>query len=374
MKITDVNSYIVHGHNDNWVFTRVTTDAGISGLGESSVEGRESTVVDAVSVLKDYLVGKDPFAIERHFYVMYRDAYWASCAVLNGALSAIDGALWDIKGKALGVPVYELLGGRFRDRVKLYANRWFLGAETPDDLAAKAEAVVAKGYAALKWDPFGTAEMTISRKQLNDAVAQTRAVRDAVGDDVEVLIEGHGRFNVATAVRVAGELAEFSPMFFEEPIMPENIDALAEVRERSPIPIAAGERFYGKQDFKAALDKKAVDFIQPDLRVTGGITEAKKIAALAEAAFVSVVPHNIHGPVGTAMSLQIMASSPNAEILEYSVEEIGWKDRLFDHRFEIRDGHMIIPDRPGLGLELNVAEAEKYPFERLSMISKMFEK
>ncbi|MDR3552310.1 MAG: galactonate dehydratase [Clostridia bacterium] len=373
MKITDVKTYIVHADKDNWVYTKVFTDEGITGLGESSVEGKELTVREAVSELKRYLIGKDPFQIEKHAYVMNRDGYWGSGAILSGAISAIDGALWDIKGKALNVPVYELLGGKFRDRIRVYANRWFFGADTPCELAKKAAATVEKGYTALKWDPFEKAECTISNDVLKRALQSIRAVRDAVGDEVDILIEGHGRFNISTAIRVSREMEEYRPMFFEEPVMPDNIEALAEVRSKTNIPIAAGERFYTKSDFKIALDKKAIDFAQPDLRETGGITEAKKIAALCESCFVPVAPHNIHGIVGTAMSLQLVAAIPNAVILEHSVEEIEWKEKLFDHSIRPVNGYITIPGRPGLGLELDETIAQKYPFKPMSMIELMFD-
>ena len=373
MKITDIKTFVVHSIKDNWVFAKVYTDGGITGIGESSVEGREDSVVAAIRQLKPYLAGKDPFDIEKHHYHIFRDAYWGAGAILCGALSAIDGALWDIKGKALNVPVYQLLGGAFRKKVKLYANRWFFGCESPEALAERAIATVESGFTALKWDPFGRAEREISLEQMKNCIAETEAVYRAVGDRASLIIEGHGRFNVFTALNIARELQAYKPMFFEEPVMPENIDALAEVREKSPVPIAAGERFYSIYDFRCAFEKRAVDYAQPDLRVTGGITEAKKIAAIAESGFIPIVPHNIHGPVGTAMSLHLMAAIPNASILEYTVENVPWKSEIFDRTFDADNGFLHIPGRPGLGLDLNEEAAAKYPYRPMSLIDLMFE-
>jgi len=351
----------------------VYTDEGITGLGESSMEGREKTVIEAIEALRPYLIGKDPFRTELHFYRMFRDAYWGASAMLTGALSAIDGALWDIKGKALHVPVWQLLGGKFRSKVRVYANRWFFGAETPEKLAEKAVETIQKGYTALKWGPFGRAEWEISAAQLKAALAEVEAVRRAVGDEVDILIEGHGRFNQNTALKIAREIAQYKPFFFEEPLMPENIDALSQLHDKSPVPIAAGERFYTKSDFHDALTRNAIDYAQPDLRSCGGITEGKKIAALCEASFVQVAPHNIHGQVGAAMTMQLLAAIPNASILEYTIEDIPWKNRLFDHVLVAEDGYLTVPDRPGLGIEMDDEIAAQYPLRSQSLIEDMFE-
>lgn len=372
MKITDIRAFIVSAHNDNWVYIKVYTDENITGVGECSLETREQTVAAAVMELKRYLIGKDPFDTEKLFYLCFRDEYWGAGAVLTSALSAVDMALWDIKGKALGVPVYQLLGGKFRDKIRCYANRWFFGGDTPDKLAKLAEATVAKGYTAMKWDPFYHAEGTITPQDLRGVVAQVKALRDAVGWDVDLLIEGHGRFNPYTALRISQELAPFKPFFFEEPTLPENMEALAQVRERSSIPVASGERWCTKSDFRAAIAAGAIDIAQPDIRVCGGITEAKKIATLCEANQIPVAPHNIHGQIGTAASMQLACAIPNALILEYSVEEIEWKDRLFDHQYKPVDGYIHIEERPGLGIDFDEAVALQYPFKNISMVQTLY--
>ena len=250
MKITELKTFVVHCYRTNWVFVKVDTDEGISGVGEATLEMKEKTVEAAVLELKEYLLGKDPSEIERHFHVMYRDSYWRTGPVLMSALSAVEMALWDISAKELGVPVYRLLGGKCNDRVKAYANAWFTGAKTPEAFAEKAKAAVARGFQALKWDPFGSAYQNLSTKELDEALAVVGAVRDAVGNAVDLLIEGHGRFNVRTACTIARELEPFRPLFFEEPVPPDNMDALADVRARSRISIAAGERLYHRNQFR----------------------------------------------------------------------------------------------------------------------------
>lgn len=372
MKITDIKAFIVSAHNDNWVYVKVYTDENITGVGECSLETRERTVSAAVGELKNYLVGKDPFDIEKLFYLCFRDEYWGAGPVLTSALSAVDMALWDIKGKALGVPVYQLLGGKFRDKLRCYANRWFFGGDTPDKLARLAEKVVEKGYTAMKWDPFYKAEGTITPAELRGVVAQMKALRDAVGWDVDLLVEGHGRFNSYTALNIANEIAPYKPYFFEEPTLPENFETCARVRASSPVPIASGERWCTKTDFRAAIAAGAIDIAQPDLRVCGGITEGKKIAAICEAHQIPVAPHNIHGQVGTAASLQLAAAIPNALILEHSVEEVQWKDQLFDHQYKPVNGYFHIEDRPGLGIDFDENVALQYPFRSISMVQTLY--
>lgn len=372
MKITDIRPYIVQAHNDNWVYVKVETDEGLTGVGECSLETREQTVVAAVLELKRQLLGKDPMATEKNFYTCFRDEYWGAGCVLTSALSAVDTALWDIKGKALNAPLYQLLGGKFRDRIRVYANRWFFGGDTPDKLAALAEKTVAQGFTAMKWDPFYRAEGIISPADLRGVVAQAKAVRDAVGWDVDLLIEGHGRFNPYTALAVAEELKPFKPFFFEEPTLPENLDACARVRARSPIPIASGERWCTVSDFRAGIDAQAIDIAQPDIRVCGGVTQLRKIAALCEAHQIPVAPHNIHGQVGCAASVHLAAAIPNALILEYSVEDIEWKEELFTYQYQPKDGYLYVNDRPGLGIDFDEAVAARHPFKNISMVQTLY--
>ncbi len=373
MKITKIRTFVVGAEQDNWVFVTVHTDEGITGVGECSVEGREMTTVKAIEEVTPYYIGKDPFDTCVHLYKSYRDGYWGGCAVLCGALSAIDTALWDIKGKALNLPVHKLLGGAFTNRIRAYANRWFFGGNTPDKLAKLAYDTVNKGFTALKWDPFGTAEYILTKGEMKKVVDQVRAVRNAIGDENDILIEGHGRFNVRTALEISNELAEFKPLFFEEPIKPDNIDALAELREHSPIAIAAGERMYSRYDFAEAIRKKAIDYAQPDIRLCGGISELYNIGIMTHSAYMSLAPHNVHGLVGTAATLQTAATLPNMTMLEYSVEQTALKYGLFEVDFTFNNGWIEISDAPGLGIRMNDEKAKEMPFVRHSMIEKMFE-
>lgn len=363
MKMTDLKTYVVHCYRTNWVFVKIDTDEGIAGIGEATLEMKERAVEAAVLELKDYLLGKDPREIERHFHAIYRDSYWRTGPVLMSALSAVEMAMWDISARDLGVPVYRLLGGRCNDRVKAYANAWFAGATTPEGFAEKAKAAVARGFLALKWDPFGKAYMNLSTKELDDALAGVGAVRDAVGNAVDLLIEGHGRFNVPTACTIARQLEPFRPLLFEEPIAPGNLDALADVRARSPISIAAGERLYHRSQFRELFEKRAADVIQPDVSHAGGLGECKNIAAMAEAYQLPFAPHNPSGPVAHAATLQLAACTPNFYLLETMATDIPWRKDLTTESLVFRDGYFEIPDRPGLGLELNEESFQAHPYQ-----------
>ncbi|MBQ3125683.1 MAG: mandelate racemase/muconate lactonizing enzyme family protein, partial [Clostridia bacterium] len=283
MKVIDVKPFVVDCFRTNWVFVKVYTDEGITGVGEATLEYKEKALLGAVEHIREYLVGKNPLEIERHYHDIYRDAYWRGGAVLMSALSAVEMALWDILGKHLGVPVYQLLGGKVHDKVRIYVNGWFSGAKTPEEFGAKAKVAVERGVTAMKWDPFGKNYLQISNAELDTALRCVAAVREAVGDRVDLLIEGHGRFDVPTGIKIARELEQFKPMLFEEPVPPDNLEALKAVRDKSPVAISAGERLYTLRSFKDLFEMRAADYIQPDISHAGGIMELKKIAAAAEA-------------------------------------------------------------------------------------------
>ena len=363
MKISNVTTYVVHCYRTNWVFVKIDTDAGISGVGEATLEMKEKAVEAAVLELADYLQGQDPRHVERHFHLMYRDSYWRTGPVLMSALSAVEMALWDISAKELDVPAYRLLGGKCNDRVKAYANAWFTGAKTPDAFAEKAKLAAARGFQALKWDPFGSAYQNMSVKELDAAMAVVGAVRDAVGNAVDLLIEGHGRFNVPTACTIAHELEPFRPLFFEEPVQPGNLDALADVRAKSRVSIAAGERLYHRNQFRELFEKRAVDVVQPDVSHAGGLGECKKIAAMAETYQLPFAPHNPSGPVAHAATMQLAACTPNFYLLETMATDIPWRKDLTTESLVFKDGYFEIPDRPGLGLELNEEAFAEYPYQ-----------
>ena len=362
MKITDIKTFVVDCFRTNWVFVKVYTDEGICGVGEGTLEYKEKALCGAVEHIKNYLTGKDPRTIEKHYHDIYRDAYWRGGAVLMSALSAVECALWDILGKSLGVPVYQLLGGKVNEDCRIYVKGWFSGAKTPDEFAEKAKAAVKRGVTAMKWDPFGKSYMQISNKDLDIALECVAKVREAVGNDVDLLIEGHGRFDVPTGIKIAKELEQFKPMWFEEPVPPDNIDALKAVRDKSPVAISAGERLYTRFDYNKLFALRAADYIQPDVSHAGGIAELKKIAAAAEANYIPFAPHNPSGPVANAATLQLAACCPNFCILEIMYSDVDYRKKVTNENLVYENGRIKIGDKPGLGIELNEEECLKHPY------------
>jgi len=363
MRVTDIRTFVVDCFRTNWVFVKVYTDEGIDGVGEATLEYKEKALIGAVEHIREYLVGKDPLQIERHWHDIYRDAYWRGGAVLMSALSAVETALWDILGKSLGVPVYQLLGGRANDKVRIYVNGWFSGAKKPEEFAACAKSAMERGVTALKWDPFGKAYLTLSNAELDNALACVAAVREAVGNRVDLLIEGHGRFDVPTGIRIAQELEQFRPMWFEEPVPPDNLEALKAVRDKSPVPISAGERLYTMKDYKDLFEMRAADYIQPDISHAGGIMELKKIAAVADTYYIPFAPHNPSGPVANAATLQLAACCPNFNILEIMYSDVVWRADVTDESLHYENGYITIPDKPGLGIELNEEACLAHPYQ-----------
>ena len=362
MKVTDIKTFIVDCYRTNWVFVKVYTDEGIDGVGEGTLEYKEKALQGAIDHIKSYLVGKDPRQIEKHYHDIYRDAYWRGGAVLMSALSAVEMALWDILGKSLGVPVYQLLGGKVNDDCRIYANGWFARAKTAAEFAAKAKEAVARGIDALKWDPFGKSYLQISNKDLSHAIECVAAVREAVGKDVDLLIEAHGRFDVPTGIKIAQEMAPFKPMLLEEPVPPNNLQALKAVREKSPVPISAGERLYTRYDYNELFRLRAADYIQPDVSHAGGIMELKKLAGIAEAHYIPFAPHNPSGPVANAATLQLAACCPNFCILEIMYSDVDYRKLITNENLIFENGRMKIGDRPGLGIEINEEECLKHPY------------
>lgn len=279
------------------------------------------------------------------------------------ALSAVEMALWDILGKHLNVPVAQLLGGKVHDKVRIYVNGWFAGAKTPEEFAQKAKTAVSRGITAMKWDPFGKNYLTLSHRELDTALCCIQAVRDAVGDDVDLLIEGHGRFNVPTAITIAKELEPFHPTFFEEPVPPDNLEALKAVHDKSPVAISAGERLYSRADYRELFEKRAADYVQPDISHAGGIMELKKIAAMAETHYIPFAPHNPSGPVANAATLQLGSTCPNFCFLEIMYNDVDYRKDVTTESLQYQDGYITIPDRPGLGIELCEEECAKHPYQ-----------
>ena len=362
MKITKLKTYICNAFRTNFVFVKVETDSDIYGWGESTLEYKELTIQAAIHDLEGYLIGKDPHNIEAFRHDCYRDAYWRGGPVLMSALAGVEMALWDIKGKSLGVPVYQLLGGKVRDAVPVYVNGWFSPAKTPDEFAEKAVEVRANGYPGCKWDPFGKAWQELDKTEFRRALECIAKVSEAVGKDVNLLIEGHGRFNIPTAVRIGRALEDFDIYWFEEPIPPDDKEGMREVKTRVRVPLAAGERLYNRYEYRQFFDLNCTDYIQPDISHAGGILEMRMLGSEAEARHIGFCPHNPSGPVANAATLQIAACVPNFIMLEMMMTDVPWRADICDEKLTLRNGRMEIPDRPGLGIDLNEAELVKHPY------------
>jgi galactonate dehydratase len=360
MKIISLTTYIVP---PRWLFLKIETDAGVTGWGEPVVEGRALTVEAAVKELGDYLIGKDPRLIEDHWTVMHRGGFYRGGPILMSAIAGIDQALWDIKGKALGVPVHELLGGKLRDTIKVYS---WIGGDRPAEVAAGAKEVVSRGFLALKMN--GTEELQIvdSHDRIDAAIERVAMVREAVGPNIGIAVDFHGRVHRPMARILVKELEPYRLMFIEEPVLSENREALKEIAALGSTPIALGERLYSRWDFKSVFEEGVVDIIQPDLSHAGGITECRKIAAMAEAYDVAVAPHCPLGPIALAACLQLDAVSYNCFIQEQSLGiHYNAANDLLDYAankdvFRYEDGYVAIPDGPGLGVEID----EEYVKER----------
>jgi galactonate dehydratase len=369
MKITDLRVFWTEGVHSNWIFVKLYTDSGLTGVGEASLERFDGVVVRALESLKDFLVGKDPFQSEYIWNAIYKSTFWHGGIIILTALGAVEQALMDIKGKALGVPVYELLGGKLRDRVRAYANAWAFqevvtelkAEDTPESMAKNALKMVDKGFTAMKWDPFRSGGQVIPKSEEEFAVACVKAVREAVGPSVDLLIECHGRFNMHSAIRMAQKLEPFDPFFYEEPIPPDNIDAMAELQRAIRLPIATGERLFTRWDFRMLLEKQAARIIQPDICHAGGILEVKKIAAMAETYYVAVQPHNSIGPICTLASLHLDASIPNFIFQEFFYPYLELYNEMLTEPIKCENGYLEIPTGPGLGSDINEKFIRKRP-------------
>ena len=367
VKITAVKTFVVFVYRTNFVFVKLETDSGIHGWGEATLEYREPTVVAAIHDLESLLVGMDPHRIEDFRFRAYRDAYWRGGPVLMSAISGVEMALWDIKGKSLGVPVWQLLGGKVRDAVPVYMNGWFSPAKTPEEFAEKALELRRLKMPGCKWDPFGKAWLPISKRDLDRAIRCVELVSEAAGDEVELYIEAHGRFDVPTAVRIGKRLEEFDIRWFEEPLPPQNNEGLREVKTRVRVPISAGERIYNRYEYRQFFELGCADYIQPDISHAGGLMELRMLGAEAEARHIGFAPHNPSGPVANAATLQLAACVPNFVVLEMMMTDVPYRRELCNEQLLLRNGMMTIPDRPGLGIELDERELLRHPYRRTEL-------
>lgn len=371
MKITAVKPYLVHpGVGKNWLFVKVETDAGIHGWGEAYTQADRDRAIEVhIHQLARYLEGRNPFDIKHFTFMAYNDFAGKRGAMdLYSAVSGIEHALWDIVGKATGQPVYNLLGGKCRDKIRVYANGWG-GGGSPAEAAEKARVVVAKGFTALKFDPFPNPwRAYIDRTAEDAAVAKVAAVREAVGPDVEILIEVHRRLAPMHAVRVARRMEEFRPYWYEEPVSFRDLPSLVEARQQINIPVVTGEEVYTKAEFREVFAQRAADIINPDVGNCGGILELREIAAMAEAHHVAVSPHNYNSTtLGLAATMHAAAGMPNFIITEYFVNFEAMGAEIAHVPFQVENSYITLPSGPGLGIDLEEEALMRYPYREFPL-------
>lgn len=365
MRISKIETFTVGNPWKNWLFTRVHTDEGTYGTGEGTLNYFAKTVEAGIHELSPLVIGMDPFQVETLSQKLLRDPYSDGGHIHNSAVAAIEFACWDIIGKVTNQPVYNLWGGRCHQKLRAYANGWYRGERKPEMFAGKARQVAARGYTAMKFDPFGSAWRMVSRQDFDLAMDIIAAVREAVGPHVDLLIEGHSRFNVATAVQFSEAIAPFRPAWFEEPVHHANIGAIVEVARRSPVPIATGESLSNKQQFAELLSHNVISILQPEPLSLGGLFAARKIADMVDAHYGVIAPHSAQGPVCSAGCVQLNASIPNFFIHEIFDEfNDPWEEQIVTNPVKVVDGYIEISDRPGLGIDLNLEEIRKHPYQQ----------
>lgn len=357
-----IKSYELFQVPPRWLFLKIETDEGIVGWGEPVIEGKAATVKAAVIELMESLVGKDPMDIEGHWNTMYRGGFYRGGPILMSAIAGIDQALWDIKGKFFNAPVYQLLGGKCRDKIKVYS---WIGGDRPADVANTAKKSLESGFRAIKMNATDEMQYIDTYKKIDLVLERVASIREAVGYDLDIGVDFHGRLHKPMAKVLAKELEQYRPMFIEEPVLPENNEALREIANHTCIPIATGERMFSRWDFKQLLSDGYADIIQPDLSHAGGITECKKIMSMAEAYDVAAAPHCPLGPIALAACLQVDATCHNAFIQEQSLgihynQGNDLMDYLKDKSvFDYENGFVNIPSGPGLGIEVDEEQVRR---------------
>ena len=379
MKITDIKTLVVNAQMRNWIFVKVETDQpGLYGWGEATMEFKTRAVVGAVEDFKPMVLGQDPTRIEHLFQIMYRHSFWRVGAIGMTAVSAIEQACWDILGKELNVPVYRLLGGRVRDRIRVYTH---LGGgemkavyETMDaaPLVERARAVIEKGYQAVKVVVVPYSKPLMGLPAVKHFAHLIGKLREAIGDGVDLMIDFHGRTTTGQAIEYINAVEEFHPFFCEEPVPPEQPDALLEVRRSVRVPIATGERLITRWDFRRVCELQACHVLQPDLSHCGGLLEARRIAAMGETYLMGIAPHNPNGPVANLVALHFDLATPNFLIQEEMVSDVPWRFEVVSTKPEMKDGHWLPLEGPGLGFDINEAEARKHPYQQEILEQMMF--
>jgi galactonate dehydratase len=370
MKVSRVQTYLVNVERKHLVFAKVETDDGLYGWGESyTVAGRDEAIERLINAMGRNLVGRSPFDNKHFSQIMFWDFGGQRGGTdFYAAASAIDIALWDIVGKALGQPVYNLLGGACRSRVRVYANGWANGEIPPDRAAENAVEMVARGFTALKFDPFPNPHRAyVGLAEEHSAIDRVRAVREAVGPDIEILIECHRRLAPMHALRVARAIEEFNPSWYEEPTTTEDLDALAAIRRDIRIPVVAGEALYTKFEFRQLFEKGAADIINPDVTMCGGVLPMRDLAAMAEAYQVTLAPHGYDTSVGFAASIQIGAAIPNFFIIDMYLPSQKWSDDMVVQPFRATHGFIDVPTAPGLGVDLDESALRRRPFHEVPL-------
>jgi galactonate dehydratase len=366
MKVTAVRTFLVDpGSGKHWLFVKVETDAGVYGWGECYTQlDRDHSIEAHVHQLGRYLNGRSPFDIKHFTYMAYTDFATRRGAMdFYSAVSGIEHALWDIVGKAADQPVYNLLGGAFRTKIRVYANGWGGGGD-PEKIAGQASAVVAQGFTGLKFDPFpGPWRPYISRKDEQMAVEKVKAVREAVGPDVEILVEVHRRLAPVHAIRVARMMEPYTPFWYEEPVSVRDLNGLVEARRGINLPVVTGEELYTKSEFQEVIERRAADILNPDVCACGGILELREIAAMAEPYHIAVAPHNYNSTtMGLAATLQAAAGMPNFLIAEYFVNFEALGNELARNPFTVENGYIQLPAAPGLGIDLDEDALARHPY------------
>jgi galactonate dehydratase len=366
LKITGLKTFVVNVGSFNWVFCKILTNEGLTGLGEGSVTSKEATVAQAIQEHERFLLGKDPTEIELLWQGMFRYPRWRGGPILNSAISAVEIALWDILGKALGVPIYKLLGGAARRRIRLYKD---VGSTPEAFLQARKE-----GFTAAK-SGFITVQNNLVAPSfaVREGARKLEAVRKAMGDDFDVAIDAHGVLTTVMAIDFCTRIEELRPLFVEEPTQIEDLGELALLRQKTRVPLATGERAFTKYGFTELCTRHLVNYVQPDVCHAGGILELKKIGTIAEAFRVEMAPHNPQSEVSTLASLHVNATTPAATILEYNPQRAPWIQELFNGgAVKVKDGFAALPDRPGLGVDLNESVAAQHPYKPINRPSYVF--
>jgi galactonate dehydratase len=360
MKITAIKPILADGGHRIFAFVKVETDQpGLIGWGEASLEGKPRAVAGCIQDMEPMILGEDPRRIEYCWQILYRSAFWRMGVIGLSAISAIDQALWDIVGKDAGKPIYELLGGRVRDKARMYTH---FGGDTPEEAAEDALRKVAKGWTAIKTVPMDITNMLDGPPVINQATARLRAVREAVGDDIDILLDFHGRCTPQMAIQFARAFEPYRPLFIEEPTQAENPAAMTQVTRATTIPVATGERLFTRWGFREILENGAASLLQPDCCHAGGISEVRKIGTMAEVYYAGLAPHNPYGPISTAACIHVGLAAPNFVIQEMvDPDDTPQAMALVREPLPVVDGHILPPTKPGLGVEVDEQACQRYP-------------